>query len=170
MSYSFTATESSTFTFTNAKYLASKVATDLKRMQRLYGSPSDSSIDQYEEELALLIKHGYLKKVYYGYKKNDQYIEPTLIYTPNDLSMSTNDDPGKIKQGKDISGASFYSFLEYSSAWNDLSEEEREAFRGTLPLQRGTASSPGINGYIDNDRTYSSGGKSLARSSVRSYL
>ena len=40
MSTSFTITETTTFTLTHAKYMAAKVATDLKRMQRFYGAPN----------------------------------------------------------------------------------------------------------------------------------
>ena len=39
MSYSYTLTETTTFTVTHARHMAAKVATDLKRMQRLYGEP-----------------------------------------------------------------------------------------------------------------------------------
>ena len=52
-----------TFTVTHARHMAAKVATDLKRMQRLYGSPSDASIASYEAELIELMKAGYLGAV-----------------------------------------------------------------------------------------------------------
>ncbi len=169
MSYSYTATETKTFTITHANYLASKVATDLKRMQRFYGSPSDPMIENFEQEIAQYLKHGYLEKVSYGYKKNGNWIEPTLIYTANDIESSANDDPGKVRPGRDITGASFYSFLEYSNEWFGLSDSEKEQFDDGLPLDRGTSDAPGINGYLEDDRTYSSAGKALSRSSVRSY-
>ena len=169
MSYSYTATETKTFTITHANYLASKLATDLKRMQRFYGSPSDTAIEKYEKEIAQYLKHGYLEKVSYGFKKDGNWIEPTLIYTANDIESSANDDPGKVRPGRDISGASFYSFLEYSNEWFGLSDNEKEKFNDGLPIDRGTSDAPGINGYLEDDRTYSSGGKALSRSSVRSY-
>lgn len=169
MSYSFTTTETKAFTITHANYLASKVATDLKRMQRFYGKPSDGMIEKYEKEIAQYLKHGYLEKVSYGFKKDGDWIEPTLIYRASDIESSANDDPGKVRPGRDISGASFYSFLEYSSEWYGLSESEKEQFYEGLPIDRGTAKTPGINGYLEDDRTYSSGGKALSRSSVKSY-
>ena len=171
MSYSSTqmVTKTSTFTSTHASYIAAKVATDLKRMQRFYGEPSDKSIDNYEAEVILLLKHGYLKKVSYGFLRNGSWTEPTLIYTSNELTGAANDDPGKIRPGQDIANAVFYSFLEYSDAWFRLSDKERELFEKNLPIQRGTGNTPGINGYLDNDRTYSSGGRALSRSSVRSF-
>src|SRR5690348_16806469 len=57
MSISYSITETESFTITHARRIASKVATDLKRFQRFYGSPSDERIDQYEIELTLLLKH-----------------------------------------------------------------------------------------------------------------
>ncbi len=169
MSYSFTTTETRTFTITHANYLASKVATDLKRMQRFYGRPSDRMIEKYEKEIALYLKHGYLEKVSYGFKKDGNWIEPTLIYRASDIEYSANDDPGKVRPGCDISGASFYSFLEPSSKWCELTGSEKKQFENSLPLNRGTANTPGINGYLEHDRTYSAGGRALSRSSVRSY-
>jgi hypothetical protein len=56
MSTSYSITETASFTITHARYIASKVATDLKRFQRFYGAPSDDWIDKYETELALLLK------------------------------------------------------------------------------------------------------------------
>ena len=170
MSYSYTATETKTFTITHAKHIAAKVATDLKRMQRFYGRPYDLSIDNFENEVIELLRYGYLKKVFYGFQKNDKWIEPTLIYEANELIVATNDDPGKVRPGKDITGADFCSFLEYSNAWYSLLDEEKESFEHGLPIQRSTGSMPGIYGYLDNDRTYSSGGRALLRSSVRSYV
>jgi len=168
---SYTFSDSVTFTLTHAKHLGAKVATDLKRLQRFYQFPSDSSIASYEAEIIELLRKGYLGTVTYGFQKDGKWIEPALRYTARDLSgMSANDDdPGKIRPGADITGASFYSYLTYSSEWNKLSSAEQEAFNNTLPFQRGEAAEPGINGYLSNDRTYSSGSRALDRSIVKSY-
>lgn len=171
MSSSYTNTGTQTFTATHAKYLASKVVADLKRIQRLYGSPSDATISCYESELIEYLKKGYLTEVTYGYQKDGKWIEPSLIYTSRDLDgmASGDDDPGKIKPNADISGASFTSYLVYNAAFYDLSETEQENFRRTLPFRRAGAPAPGINGYLSSDRSYSSGGKTLDRSTVKTY-
>ncbi|RYE37335.1 MAG: hypothetical protein EOP48_28935, partial [Sphingobacteriales bacterium] len=78
MSFSFTYSQTQTFTATHAKHISSKVAADLKRVQRFYGVPSDSSINDYETELIELLKKGYLGTVTYGFKREDKWIEPTL--------------------------------------------------------------------------------------------
>jgi hypothetical protein len=61
-----TFTTNTTFAVTHAKYMASKVATDLKRIQRLYGLPIDSAIADYEREIVELLKVGCLGTVTYG--------------------------------------------------------------------------------------------------------
>ncbi len=171
MSYSFSYTESSTFTVTHARHMAAKVATDLKRMQRLYGSPSDTSIASYEAEVTELIKAGYLGAVTYGFKSGGNWIEPTLRYTARDLAgaSANDDDPGRIRPGANISGATFHSYLTYSTAWDRLTQTQQDAFKSTLPFVRGGAAEPGVTGYLANDRTYSSGGRALDRTCVRSF-
>jgi hypothetical protein len=171
MSYSYTISETTTFTVTHARHMAAKVATDLKRMQRLYGNPSDTDIVDYEAEITEFLKEGYLGTVTYGYRRDGKWIEPTLRYTARDLagSAANDDDPGRVRPGAGISGASFYSYLTYSAAWNNESAATQEAFCERLPFRRGGAPEPGVNGYLSEDRTYSSGGRALNRASVRSY-
>ena len=170
MSYSLTASESATFTVTHARHMAAKIATDLKRVQRLYGSPSDYKIAQYETEAIALMKAGYLNYVWYGFKRNDLWIEPTLKYTAQDLySGFVDDDPGKIRPGADVAGAAFYTYLTYSSKWYALSAAEKEAFEAGLPYVRSDAAEPTVSGYLSSDKTYSSGGRALERATVRSF-
>jgi hypothetical protein len=165
-SYSYT--ESTTFTITHARHMAAKIATDLKRIQRLYGRPCDEDIADYEAEAAAMMKAGYLS---YGFKRNGSWIEPTLKYTARDLAggAANDDDPGKIRPGKDVSGASFTSFMSYTDAYFNLSQADRDAFKGGLPFQRVTGTEPPVEGYLASDRTYSAGGRALDRASVRSY-
>jgi hypothetical protein len=172
MSYSYTATEAKTFTVTHARHLAAKVATDLKRMQRFYGSPSDTHIANLEGELTELLKYGAVSYVLYGFKKNGTWIEPTLRYDAKDLSEGgLDDDPGRVLPGKNVEGATFYSYLVYSSAWYQLSEKERQEVESRLPIQRTGSAEPTARSslYFADDRTYSSGGRALARSTLRSY-
>lgn len=171
MSYSYSYSESSTFTVTHARHMAAKVATDLKRLQRFYGSPSDADIATYEAEVTELLKAGYLGTVTYGFRRDGNWIEPTLRYTARDLAggSANDDDPGRVRANANVAGATFYSYLTYSAAWDQLTQAEKDAFKKQLPFQRGGAPEPGINGYLAEDRTYSSGGRALNRASVRSY-
>jgi len=166
-----TYTNERTFTVTNAKYIASKVAADLKRMQRFYNLPSDVNIQSYESELIEFLRYGFLDTVTYGFQKNGNWIEPTLIYKAKDLYglTSNDDDPGSVRPGADVSGATFHSYLTYSTLWINKSESEKEEFHKSLPFRRGGAPEPGVTGYLISDRTYSSGDRALNRSSVKNY-
>ena len=171
MSYSYTISETTTFTITHARHIAAKVATDLKRMQRFYGNPSDTRISDYETEVIALLKAGYLGTVAYGFRRNGNWIEPTLKYTAQELAegSASDDDPGRIRPGATIDGATFYSYLTYSSNWDYLPESEKENFKKSLPFQRSGASEPGVSGYFSSDLVYSAGGRALNRESIRSY-
>jgi hypothetical protein len=140
-------------------------------MQRFYLEPSDISIAQYEEELVELLKAGYLGTLTVGFKKNGNWIEPTLRYTARDLGelQSADDDPGKVRPGANISGATFHNYVTYSAKWDALTWDQQDAFKKSMPFYRGGAPEPGISGYLQSDRTYSSGGRALDRYSVRSY-
>lgn len=169
MTGSYTYSDSTTFTLTHAKHLASKVRTDLMRIHRLYDNqPSIAMIDKYETEITALLRAGYLKQVTFGFKKNGNYISPTLRYEATDLANNGIDDrPGKIPIGKDVTGATFHSYLIYSSKWFSLTKNEQDAFENGMPYKRTNADEPGVTGYFSSDKTYSSGGRAMNRSVVR---
>ena len=171
MSNSFATTYSIAFTITHARHMAAKVAADLKRMQRFYGFPGDQRIDEFEDEIIELLKAGYLGTVTYGFRREGQWVEPTIRYTAQDLygASATDDDPGRVYPGADISDTNFYSYLTHSVAWHNLTEADREAFEQRLPFKRTGAPESSINGYLVTDRTYSAGGRALNRASVRSW-
>ena len=171
MSYSYTITDTVTFTRTHAKHIAAKVASDLKRMQRFYGEPLDNWINAFEKEVIEFLKAGFLDIVAYGFRSNGYWIEPTLIYTARDLKGITvsDNDPGRVRPGAQTAGASFHSYLTYNSTWNQLTSQEQEEFAKRLPFQRTAGAEPAINGFWCRDLTYSAGGRALDRASLRSY-
>ncbi len=171
MSYSYTVTDTQSFTRTHARHMAAKVATDLKRMQRFYDEPSDSWINAFELEVVEFLKEGVLDTVAYGFRRNGSWIEPTLFYTARDLFGATanDDDPGRVRPGARTVGASFHSYLTHNPAWNQLTWQRQKEIERRLPFRRTTGAEPGINGYWNTDLTYSSGGRALDRASLRSY-
>jgi len=171
MSTSFTVSDTVSFTITHARHMAAKVATDLKRIQRLYGLPTDTQIGEYEAEITAFLKDSFLSTVTYGFQRQGLWIEPTLKYTARDLvgSSANDDDPGRIPASANVTGAVFTSYLTYTDAWWQLSEAQRETFRSKLPFRRTAGAEPGVNGYLSSDRTYSSGGRAIDRASVRSF-
>jgi hypothetical protein len=172
MSTSYTISETQSFTLTHAKYLASKVAADLGRMKSLYGAPNESRIVQFEQELTELLKVGAVESVAYGFQKDGKWIVPTLKYTARDLMglTSADNDPGKVPYGASIEGADFNSFLTFSNTWVQKSDYEKKEIEKKLPFVRRIVSGePGLTGYLFTDRTYSSGGRSLERATLRNW-
>jgi hypothetical protein len=115
------------------------------------------------------LKAGYLGTATYGYRLYGVWIEPTLRYRALDLAgvAANNDDPGKIRPGCNIAGASFYSYLTWGEAWNRATYEEQQRFKKTLPISRDDAPEPVAGGYFSADKTYSAGGRALTRTSMR---
>jgi hypothetical protein len=169
MTSSYSTTASTTFTVVHARHIASKVATDLKRIQRFYSAPPDKWIEDYEAELIEFLKNDVVDHVIYGFKRNDKWTEATLRYSSSPGgSLLVDDDPGKIRPGLDIVNATFTSFLSYNSKWFNLTASEQAAITCNCPFQRTTGSSPVLEmGYWYDDLNYSAGGRGLGRSTVR---
>ncbi len=161
MSNSYTTTE--TFTRTNAIHLASKVISDLKHMQLFYGKPSDESIDQYLEELIVLLLGNHLKSVTYGFRKDDKWVI-ALNYKANFSSISTTDDrSGGVQSGANITGASWGSFLEKNDDYNNLTSSEKSRIESLIKLKRSDGKDSEYNVSASVNKSYYSGGTSLDR-------
>jgi hypothetical protein len=164
---SYTRSETESFSLSNAKYVASKVATDLRQLQRFYGKPSDTEISDYALEAAVLAYRGYVQKVIYGFKRGTYWIL-TLEYTAVNGTLTADDRAGGVYRHADISGAVFHSYLIRTSAWWNLSPAERDGINESLPITRTSGTAPGYTGgYHTVDRTYSAHGTGFTRSSYR---
>lgn len=164
-----TATES--FTLTHAKYLASKVTADMRRCQQIYGRPTDQERNDYGTEITLLLRDGYLGTFEFGYRKDGARVISWYYTVSNGGLEGGNDDrPGRIVSTAEITGASFFSFLSYSSAWDKLPADQRAAIARNLPVQRSTGAAPtdGL-GYWEADLRYASNGVAVARKTFRPY-
>ena len=161
-------TRTFTQTTTHARHIASKVAADLKRLQRIYqvDRPTDFEISKYQQEIALLLNAGFLGSVTYGFQRNGQW-EIALKYTVIGGTLIDSDDPGGLSHELDVSNADFGSFLSYSSAWFDLHSSQQEEFKKSLPFQRTEGTDPGTGMHWTGSRNYISGELGVTRSMVR---
>lgn len=165
MTQSYTTTQ--TFTRTDARYIAGKVAADLRQLSQAYGEPTEQHIANLMGELTEYLVDGYLERVTYGFRKGDQWIV-ALKYTGSDIgSLTTDDRSGRVPRGADVTGASWCSHLALNSKWWALPENQRSRYEQALPIQRsnGTEPSPGARGWIE-DKTYSSSGGGVRRASA----
>ena len=168
MSYgTYTTTDSVTFTVTHARHIAIKIGTDLKRMQRFYGNPSDNEITDYENEVIALLKGDYLESIEYGFKTSNGGWRIALKYEARHGGLLiADDDPGGIRPSVDIRGCQFHSFLFTNYKWANLSGEERERVykEANVSLRRTVGNEPQGNWTVD--RAYSAGGRGVQRSSL----
>ncbi|MGH3782535.1 MAG: hypothetical protein ACRDRO_18425 [Pseudonocardiaceae bacterium] len=173
VSYSYTRTATATFSQSAARYVASKIATDLRQLQRYYSRPSDADIGNYAEEIAILGYGGsseydsYVDKVIYGFKRNGDWLL-TLEYVFVNGMLAVDDRAGGVYRYADVAGAAFHSYMMRSSSWWVLSEADRAAINISLPFVRTSADGPGYTGgYHISDRTYSREGTGFTRSTYR---
>ena len=139
------------------------------RFNRYYGRLTKQRIDQFEEELIELMQYNAIDEVSYGFRKNNQWIT-AVKYKAIDGELVSDDVPGSLRAVEDLDGATFGSFLSYSSAWYLLPFDERQRIERRLPFERGTADEPTVkDGYWAEDLSYSAGGRALRRSSIRHY-
>jgi hypothetical protein len=170
MSFTMTRTVSESWSLTYAKYLASKVTSDMWRCQQLYGVPSREDINNYGTELALLLRDGYVETYEFGFLVDSQRLISWRYAVDTSGNIDADDRPGKIFSGVDVSNASFFNRLCYSNAWYNLSQEERDRIKASLPIQRVAKDGPKDgNGYWQQDRMYSSNGVAMPRSTFRPY-
>jgi Bacterial HORMA domain family 1 len=161
-------THSNTFTRTHARYLASKVAADLRQMQLFYGGPSDSDIEDYIEELTELLVGGYLSSVDYGFHGASGWAVALNYTVRSDGTLNTDDRAGRIPVGVNISGCRFYSYLRRSSKWWNLTQAERDKINESISIKRGGANEPKVgSGVWVQDKIYSSNGTSFTRLTLK---
>lgn len=159
-----TYTYSETFTVTHAKYLASKVAADLYQMQLFYGKPSNQEIDNYIEELIILLLGGYLDSVDYGFKRDGKWVIVTKYSVKFNSITETDDNSGSIHPGADITGAHWASYLRKNSKFFNLPKSEKDRIENLLPIQREEQAESGFHsGVWVSDKSYYNGGTSLER-------
>lgn len=169
MSYSITRSE--TFTLAHAKNLASRVAADMHVSARYYGRPSDSQIDGYADELAQMLRYGYVDKYEFGFKKDGKRIVSWSYSVDASGAIQSDDRTGRVYSAADVSGATFFNYMWYSTKWHSLPAADQDEFKKELPVERTPADPPadGHGYWTAGEKSYSSGGVGLSRSSFRPY-
>src|SRR6266702_3210289 len=109
-----TYTISETFTLTHARRLAAKVAADMHQCQRLYGHLTDTEIENYQQELTVLLHGGYVKSYEFGFKtKNGQRVV-SWLYTVSPSGDLEGGRSGGLFPSANISDAAMFNFLSYN--------------------------------------------------------
>lgn len=156
-------TRSSTWSYTEAKHVASKLGADLLNLNARYGYPSRADIENYVEETALYLQRGYLKTVDFGFKDGDRWVL-LLRYTAVAGGQLRDEAPGGLPSAYNVAGHQFHSYMTRSSAYWDMTETQRAAFDKILPIHRTPGSEPTTNGgSFGSDSQYSRNGNGISR-------
>jgi len=167
--YSYTQTQTRSFTITEARYVASKIATDLNLLNSYYSKPSIENASMYAEEVALFVAKKYLNSVEFGFERNGQVIFSLKYTARSDGTLTTDDRPGRIPANLNMTGVTFYTYLRPSALYHNLTTAEKDAFDKTLPFQRASGKEPVLqsNGYWERTHSYSKNGEGVEREVFR---
>jgi len=159
-----TLTTNRTFTITNARYVASKIAADLDLLRAYHGRPSEQEITDYAVEIAMLLAARYLASMEYGFSRNGVSILALKYIARSDGTLIVDDRPGRVYAEINTVDASWYSYRIYDDNFWKLDAAARARFEAELPVQRVDAPEPRAgNGYWEQNRTYSSNGEGVMR-------
>lgn len=157
-------TRSASFTITDARYVGAKVATDLRLLHNLYGRPTLATIDDFAEEVALLLKDGYLHTVDYGFCDTTDAWKLRLRYRATTGGQLLDSRPGSYPRDLPLEDYTFCSYLTYSTTFHLLDTADRARFEATLPFQRGTADAPtAYSGTTTSGHGYGRNGTGVLR-------
>lgn len=161
-------TTTTTFTRTHAKQLAAKVVADLYQCHVLYDSPDDDDLDDYQTELIEMLANAYVETYEFGFKRDDKRVLSWRYTVGADGGLHYDSNAGNIYAKAVVAGATYFNFMSYSRKWWDLSDAQRAAFKGELPIQRVSGSLPGDgDGYWQVDHGYNAGGVRVERKTFR---
>lgn len=159
-----TTTQTATFNRSHARYVATKVAADLRRMQHLYKWPTDKVIENLIEEITEMLALDYVKTVEIGFERNGKRVVSLRYESRRDGSLVSDDNAGGLPRGVDISGCDRINYMTYTEQFNALTSAQKLAVKQTLPYVRTGAPAPQDGcGYWTQDRSYSSAGGGTVR-------
>ncbi|MEU6848438.1 hypothetical protein ABZ901_00620 [Actinacidiphila alni] len=165
MTGSYARSASTSFTITDARYVGGRVAADLRLLYNLYGEPSLDRIDDFAEEVALLLRDGYLDTVDYGFRDTTTNAwKFRLRYKATVGGQLTDSRPGSLPDPVDLSGYTFHSFLNYSSSFWLLTGSQQAGVKSNLPISRTTGTAPSADaGTSTTGHGYARNGTGVSR-------
>jgi Bacterial HORMA domain family 1 len=162
---SLTRSASDLFTIVQARYVGAKVGADLRMAHNLYGKPDLDDIGDYVEEIALLLRDGYLGTVDFGFRHKDTNAwKLRLRYTATTGGQLLDNRPGSFPTSAAVAGLPFYSYLTYSTKFGLLPGSKQAEIKQGLPVQRVGAAEPTASaGTFTSGHGYSSNGVGVSR-------
>ncbi|GAA4667926.1 hypothetical protein [Amycolatopsis dongchuanensis] len=160
-----TRTATASFTITEARYVGAKIGADLRMINGLYGRPVLTDIDDYTEEVALLLRDGYLGTVDYGFKDTSANVwKLRLRYTATTGGQLLDSRPGSLPARASVTGHGWSSYLTYSLKFQLLTSTQQATVKDGLPITRvGAAEPTTIAGSTQSGHGYGRNGVGVNR-------
>lgn len=160
-----TRTATVSFTITEARYVGAKIGADLRMINGLYGRPVLTDIDDFTEEVALLLRDGYLGTVDYGFKDTSTNTwKLRLRYTATTGGQLLDSRPGSLPATASVAGYGWSSYLTYSLKFLLLTSAQQATVKDRLPITRVGAAEPTTSvGSTQSGRGYGRNGVGVNR-------
>ncbi|GAA4300080.1 hypothetical protein ACFQY7_17250 [Actinomadura luteofluorescens] len=165
MTGSYTRSASASFTITDARYVGGRVGADLRLLHNLYGKPGLDNIENYAEEVAVLLDRGFLDTVDYGFRDTATNAwKLRLRYKATVGGQLTDSRPGSFPDPVDLTGYGFHSHLTYNSAFWLLTSSDQAGVKQSLPISRTTSTAPSaLTGTTTTGHGYARNGAGVSR-------
>ncbi|MCC2480469.1 hypothetical protein LKM01_01210 [Bacillus pacificus] len=167
MSYSYTQSQTRSYSYANVRYVNDKILGDLGYLlTRFPGIFTEDRMAKWKNDFYHWMNDGYVQAITIQFMRNDECFCEIKYDLRDDGSINVDDNVGRIR-GIDLNGAYTSVIVTYSSKWMALSEEEQQKFRSEkLELNWGAA---GKTSYVYGlsqkvDKQYSSGSLGVQRS------
>lgn len=167
MSYSHTESQTKSYTYANVRHVNDKILGDLTylltRFPRIF---TEERMSNWKNDFYNWMNDGYAQSIAIQFMRNDECFCEIKYELKHDGTITMDDNVGRVR-GVDLTGASTYVIVIYTSKWSELSAEEQQKFREEkLNLIWGSArKTTYTSGLTQNfDKQYSSGSLGVQRS------
>ncbi len=167
MSYSYTQSQTKTYTYANARHVNDKILGDLTYLLTRFPEIFTADrLSDWKNDFYHWINEGYIESIAIQFSRNDECFCEIKYDLKSDGSITMDDNVGRVR-GVDLTGASTYVIVTYTSKWSELTLEEQQTFQDEKLLRNwGPARRTNYAGGLTQkyDKQYSSGSLGAQRS------
>jgi hypothetical protein len=166
-----TITRTASITMTDVRHVLWRIESDLRVLRAQHGLITAQREQDVRDDLLLFIYRNYVDQIEFRFvdPTTNACRDGTVRYAISRAWSGDDDDSGGLRY-RDLSGTLFSVVVSYSTTWNELSENEKAAFRQSLKRPWGPAAEVSDRGGVwVTDKTYGSGGLGATRSVLRFY-
>jgi hypothetical protein len=166
MTYSYTQTSTTSYTYANVRNVNDKVAADFEYLLSLYPNLfSREKLAMWKTDFYSWMYEGYAESIQVQFIRNDLCFCEIEWYVKDDGSIAGDDNVGRIRVNN-LNGASTKVFINTTFKWDRLSDDEKSKFYRKLDDSWEPGNPVGyVAGLIKKvDKQYSSGSFGVQRS------